>query len=40
MTDAEKIEALVKMIKELRRMVGFFKKGEIDMLLQKVKEQK
>lgn len=36
MTDKEKIEAAIRMLKKLKRMVGFFMKSEISILIDKL----
>lgn len=38
MTDKEKIKAAVAMLKQLKRMVGFFMKRDIAELIEKLEE--
>ena len=38
MNDQEKIEAAVIMLKKLKRMVGFFMKSEISVLIDKLEQ--
>lgn len=38
MNDQEKIEAAVTMLKKLKRMVGFFMKSEISVLIDKLEQ--
>lgn len=38
MNDQEKIEAALIMLKKLKRMVGFYMKSEIDVLINKLEQ--
>jgi transcription initiation factor IIE alpha subunit len=39
MNDKEKIEAAIQMLKKLKRMVGFFMKSEISILIDKLESR-
>lgn len=39
MNDKEKIEAAILMLKKLKRMVGFFMKSEISILIDKLENR-
>ena len=38
MTDKEKIEALIKCLRYLKKFVGMFAKGEIDRVIEEVEK--